>query len=294
MKNFINKYFPYMFISPAIILLLLFSIFPIFVALIISFTDAGVTGLADWSKINFIGLQNFKEIFADPVFFQSLGNTVYYVVIGVPLLIILSMGIAILINTGNNKFFRAFRVVFYAPSVTNVVAIAVIWSFLYNPFGFFNYILGLFGVEAIGWLQDPNIAKVSLIILALWRAVGTNMLIFLAALQSIPKEYYEAASLDGATLKNQIFSITIPNLKFATFFVGVTSLIGWLQFFDEPFVMTKGGPLNSTKSIALFIYNNGFQLSRFGYAAAGSFVLFIAIIAITLVMFKVQGKENEL
>lgn len=294
MKNFLNKYFPYFFLSPALILLLLFSIFPIIVALLISFTDAGVSGLADWAQIHFIGVQNFKEIFSDPIFFQSIRNTLFYVVIGVPLVVIISMGLAIAINFGENRFFRAFRVVFYAPSVTNVVAVAVIWAFLYNPYGFFNFVLGIFHMQPIGWLQDTSIAKISLIVLALWRGIGTNMLIFLAAVSGIPKEYYEAASLDGAKLRDQIFHITVPSLKFATFFVSVTSLIGWLQFFDEPFVMTNGGPLNSTMSISLFIYHNGFQLSRFGYAAAGSFVLFIVIILVTLVMFRIQKKENKL
>lgn len=292
MLTFINKKFPYLLITPAIFLLTVFAIFPIILALFISLTNMGITGLADFSKIKFIGLDNFKAIFSDPVFYQSIGNTLTYVLIGVPLLVIISMGLAIIINFGQNRFFRAFKVIFYAPSVTGLVAVAVIWSFLYNPFGFFNFLLGLVHIEPINWLQDPQIAKFSLIILALWRGVGTNMIIFLAALQGIPKDYYEAAALDGASIWQQITHITIPSLKFATFFVGITSLIGWLQFFDEPFIMTKGGPLNATISISLFIYKNGFQLSNFGYAAAGSFVLFAAIVIITLILFRVQGKEK--
>lgn len=292
MLNFINKKFPYLLVTPAILLLTVFAIIPIIVALFISLTNAGITGLADFSKIEFVGLDNFQAIFSDPVFYQSIGNTLTYVMIGVPLLIVLSMGLAIIINFGQNRFFQAFKLIFYAPSVTGLVAVAVIWSFLYNPFGFFNYLLGLLHLGPINWLQDPKIAKFSLIILALWRGIGTNMIIFLAALQGIPKDYYEAAALDGASLWEQIIHITIPSLKFATFFVGITSLIGWLQFFDEPLIMTKGGPLNSTMSISLFIYKNGFQLSNFGYAAAGSFVLFAAIVVVTLLMFRFQGKEK--
>jgi len=148
-------------------------------------------------------------------------------------------------------------------------------------------------IPAVPWLQHPVSAKISLIILALWRAIGTNMIIFLAALQGIPKAYYEAASLDGANKWQQLFKITVPMLKFAIFFVTVTTIIGWLQFFEEPFIMTNGGPLDSTTSVSLFIYRNGFQFSKFGYAAAGSFLLFIAIIIVTLIQFRMQKVKNE-
>jgi multiple sugar transport system permease protein len=200
MKSFTNNKTPYFFIASAIILLTLFSLLPIFIALIISFTDIDLAGLADWSTINFVGLQNYKDIFSDPVFTKSIYNTLFYVVFEVPFVIIFSLGIALLINFGKSRIFKkAFRVIFYMPSITNIVAIAVVWSYLYNPqFGLFNYILKLLHLQAVPWLQDPTMAKISLIALALWRAVGVNMIIFLAALQGIPKTYYEAAQLDGA------------------------------------------------------------------------------------------------
>lgn len=294
MKNFVNKRAPYLFISPALFLLILFSLIPIFVAFFISFTDISLVGLADWSQINFVGLSNYIDILKDPTFLKSIGNTLFYVVFGVPFVIACSLGIAVMINFGDNKIFQFFRLIFYTPSITNVVAVAVVWSYLYNPsFGFLNYLLSLINIEPVPWLQDPTMAKVSLIILALWRAIGTNMIIFLAALQGIPKEYYEAASLDGANRKQQLFKITIPMLSFATFFVTITTLIGWLQFFEEPFIMTNGGPLDGTTSVALFIYRNGFQFSKFGYAAAGSFILFIAIIIVTLIQFRIQRKNGD-
>jgi multiple sugar transport system permease protein len=293
MKSFTNNKTPYFFIAPAIILLTLFSILPIFIALIISFTDIDLAGLADWSTINFVGLQNYKEIFNDPIFVKSIYNTLFYVVFGVPFVIIFSLGIALLINFGKARIFKAFRVIFYMPSITNIVAIAVVWSYLYNPqFGLFNYILKLLHLPAVPWLQDPIMAKISLIALALWRAIGVNMIIFLAALQGIPKTYYEAAQLDGANGWKQLTKITIPLLRYAIFFVSITTMIGWLQFFEEPFIMTKGGPLDSTTSVALFIYRNGFQLSKFGYAAAGSFILFIAIIIVTIIQFKLQKNKE--
>ena len=285
---------PYFFISPALILLLVFSIIPIFVAFFISFTDMSLVGLADWTQINFISLDNYKEIITDPIFLKSLKNTLFYVIFGVPVVIALSLSLALMINFGKNKLFSVFRMIFYTPAITNVVAVAFVFSYLYNPsFGFLNYILSIIHLPSVPWLTNPVVAKISLIILGVWRAVGANMLIFLAAIQGIPKELYEAASLDGASKMQQTLHITIPSLRFSTFFVTVTTLIGWLQFFEEPFVMTNGGPLDSTTSIALFIYRNGFQFSKFGYAAAGSFILFAMIIVVTLLQFKIQRKNEE-
>ncbi|MGG4490474.1 carbohydrate ABC transporter permease [Metabacillus idriensis] len=294
MKSIINNKTPYFFIAPAILLLFLFSLLPIFVALIISFTDIDLAGLADWSTISFIGLQNYQDVLSDEIFIKSILNTLFYVIFGVPLVIVCSLGIALLINYGKARIFKAFRAVFYMPSITNVVAVAVVWSYLYNPqFGLFNYILELLHIPPVPWLQHPVMAKVSLIALALWRAIGINMIIFLAALQGIPKTYYEAAQLDGASDWKQLTKITIPLLRYAIFFVSITTMIGWLQFFEEPFIMTKGGPLDSTTSVALFIYRNGFQLSNFGYAAAGSFILFIAIIIVTMIQFRLQKKDVD-
>ncbi|MBC1358782.1 carbohydrate ABC transporter permease [Listeria booriae] len=294
MRRFFDQRTPYIFISPALLLLLLFSLFPIVIAFVISFTDINLVGLADWSKINFVGFENYKNVLADPIFLKSIGNTLFYVIIGVPLVIICSLGIALMINFSQAKIFQFFRLIFYTPSITNVVAVAVVWSYLYNPqFGLFNYLLSLLDLPPVPWLQDPTIAKLSLILLALWRAIGVNMIIFLAALQGIPREYYEAAQLDGANRWKQLTNVTVPLLRFAIFFVTVTTMIGWLQFFEEPFVMTQGGPLDSTTSVALFIYRNGFQLSKFGYAAAGSFILFIAIIIITIVQFKIQNRHDD-
>lgn len=291
-----SKKAPYFFIAPALFLLLVFSIIPIFLALFISFTDMSLAGLADYSRVSFIGMENYSTIINDQVFIKSIQNTLFYVVFGVPLVILFSMTIAILIKLGDNKFFSMMRVVFYSPSITNIVAVALVWTFLFNPsqhIGLLNQFLAWFGVGPVGWLTDTDISKISLGILAVWRAIGINMLIFSAALQSIPDSMYEAAELDGASRWQQIWRITIPQLKFSTFFVVVTTIIGWLQFFEEPFVMTDGGPLNSTISVALFIYRNGFQLNNFGYAAAGSLLLFVAIIIATLVQLRIQKIDNK-
>lgn len=253
-----------------------------------------LTGLANYSAIRFVGLQNYLEVISDPTFIKAILNTLFYVVIGVPLVIIFSLSIALLINSGKSQLFKVFRVVYYMPSVTNVVAVAVVWGYLYNPsIGLLNFLLGKLQLDGVPWLTDPTMAKISLIILALRRGIGLNMIIFIAAIQGIPKTYYEAAQLDGANRWQQLTNITIPMLRYAIFFVSITTMIGSLQFFEEPFIMTNGGPLDSTTSVSLFIYRNGFQLSHFGYAAAGSFVLFAAIIIVTLLQFRMQNKETD-
>jgi len=285
---------PYLFIAPSLILLLVFSIIPIFVAFSISFTDMRLSGLAEWSKINFVGFENYKDVIVDTAFKQSLLNTVFYVVVGVPVVISLSMTMALMINAGKSKVFSIFRIIFYTPAITNVVAVAVVFSYLYNPgFGLLNYVFSWVGLGPVPWLTDPAVAKISLIILGVWRAIGVNMLIFLAAIQGIPKELHEAAALDGATKWKQTTHITIPSLRFSIFFVTVTTLIIWLQLFEEPLIMTNGGPLDSTTSMALFVYRNGFQYSKFGYAAAGSFILFALIIIVTLLQFKIQNRNSD-
>ncbi|WP_458119054.1 carbohydrate ABC transporter permease [Paenibacillus sp. Z6-24] len=286
--------YPYLFIAPTLIILFIFSFIPILVAVFISFTNMDLAGLANWSNIKYNGVDNFVQLFGDAVFRKSMFNTLIYVVVGVPLVVLLSMAIAILINQGTSWLFKTFRVIYYMPSITNIVAVAVIWGYLYNSqYGLINQMLGFFSVEPVRWLQGPTIAKFSLIIMAVWKAIGLNMIIFLAALQGIPRTYYEAAQIDGASRWQQLTKITIPLLGFATFFVSITTLIGWIQFFEEPLVMTKGDPLNGTTSMALFIYNTGFQRSDFGYAAAGSIVLFAIIIVVTIIQFKARKKDSD-
>ncbi|CDQ38409.1 Lactose transport system permease protein LacF [Virgibacillus salexigens] len=293
-NRFKAKITPYLFIGPAVILLLIFSFLPILVSLAISFTDMNLSGLANWSQINFIGFDNFITLFKDEVFLKSMRNTFFYVIIGVPAAVISSFVIALLLKFVSDWMSSAFRVVYYLPSVTNIVAIAVVWGFLYNQeYGLFNYLLSLFEINAIPWLEDPLIAKLSLILLTVWKSNGVSMLIFLAALQSIPKMYYEAADIDGANRWQKLCRITLPSMRFATFFVTVTTVIGWLQFFEEPFVMTEGGPLNGTNSMALFIYQEGFQYSEFGYGAAASFILFIIIILATVMQFILRKSDEN-
>lgn len=287
---------PIIFIAPALILILLFSIIPIITTFLTSFTDLDLVGLANRSEISFVGLENFKELLTDERFWQAFRNTLYYIILGVPMVVFFSLTIAMGINYLGEKSQTVFRGLYYAPAVTNIVAVSVVWMFIYNyDYGILNYILSFFGVEPIGWLIDPAYSKFSLVILSVWKAIGLNMLIMLAALKSIPTSLYEAAAIDGLSRMKVFFKITLPQMSFAIFFVTVTTLIGWFQYFEEPFVITDGGPVDSTMSLALYIYETGFSQNEFGYAAAVSMVLFLMIIAVTSVQLyinKRRGKNN--
>lgn len=290
-----RRYAPYLFIAPALLVLLFCSIIPILLTFGISFTNLSMSQLGNWDLLRFTGFHNYAEVFSDKVFVKSISNTFYYVLAGVPMVIIVSFILAWLIHAGGEKkLYSFFRAVFYSPSVTNMVAISIVWLYLYNPsIGLFNEILGFFGAKPVLWLQDPKVAKNALLILSVWKNMGINMLIFLAALQSVPKELYEASSLDGAGRITQLFRITIPNIKFSVFFVMVTTLIGWFQYFEEPYVMTEGGPLNSTISMTQYIYKAGFVGNRFGQAAAASAILFVFIFTATMIQQRVQARSDK-
>lgn len=200
MKRFSKNIYTSIFIGPAVLVLFVFSVIPILIALGISFTDMDLIGLADWSSIQFSGIDNYIDLFTDSRFISSIFNTLFYALIGVPLVIVCSLSIALLLNYGTSKLFSFFRMVYFMPTITNIVAIAVIWGYLYNTdYGLFNYLLSLINVNEVPWLDDALMAKISLIILAVWKGIGINMIIYLAALQAIPRMYYEAADMDGAT-----------------------------------------------------------------------------------------------
>jgi multiple sugar transport system permease protein len=285
---------PYLFISPAMLLLLAFGVFPIAVAALVSVTDMNISGLADWGNVRFIGVNNYVKLFADPDFWQALGNTAFFVVIGVPSIVLLSLSVALLLNRSANWFFRSLRAFYFIPAITAIVAISLVWGYLYNTqFGLLNWLLALVGVGHVQWLSDPVLAKFSVALVAIWRGTGLNIIIFLAALQGVPREYLEAASLDGADEWRTIRSIVIPLLRFAIFFVTVTTIISWFQFFDEAYVLTNGGPLGATTSISIFLYHQGFQQSAFGYASAGSLILFVLIAVITIAQLRMRRADVD-
>ncbi len=290
--NSLKKY-PFIFIGPAMVLLILFFIMPIFVAFGISFTDMDLVGLNDYSQVNFIGLYNYSRIIGDSEFLNVIKNTLFYVIIGVPLVVFFALTIATAIHFVSGKLGEMFRGLYYLPAITNIVAISFVWMFLYNPSsGLLNYILYNLHVitEPIAWLSDPAYAKIALIILAVWKGIGLNMIILLAGLTAIPKDYYEASYIDGANAIQRYFKITLPQLKYSLFFVIVTTTIGWMQFFDEVYIMIERESANA-KSIALFIYEHGFKTMEYGYASAASIILFVVIITITIVQLKFRRGE---
>lgn len=285
---------PYLLVAPAALLLTTFGILPILVALLVSFTDMDISGLANRENVQFVGFENYRRLFEDADFRQAAVNTCLFVGMGVPVVVVGSMFIAIGLNMRDNRYFRLLRGFYFLPAITAIVAISVIWGYLYNTdFGLFNQALESVGLPSQPWLAEPWFARASVVAVAVWRATGLNIVLFCAALQSIPKEYYEAASLDGASRWKTTVLITVPLLRFATFFVTVTTLIAWLQFFDEPFVLTDGGPAGSTTSVSLYIYQNGFRFNEFGFASAASVVLFGAIFAVTAVQMKLRGSDDN-
>src|SRR5690606_15037581 len=217
---------PYAFISPALLLLVAFGVLPIIVALGVSLTDLDIGGLARPETVEFIGFANYSRLFGDPAFTQSLFVTGFFVVFGVPTIIAVSLALAVGLNQSSSRYFRALRSFYFLPAITAIVAIALIWGFLYNSqFGLLNHLLSQVGLGPVGWLSDPETARISVAIVAIWRATGLNTIIFLAALQSMPPEYLAAAALDGAGRWTTFWRVTVPLLRFALFFVTLTTPI---------------------------------------------------------------------
>lgn len=284
---------PYALISPALACLLIFNVLSIVVAAVVSLTNLDIGGLADPSQVRFIGLANYRAMLNDPGFWEALRNTFLFVGLGVPTLVIGSLAIAIALNYSQSWFFRSLRAFYFVPAITAIVAISLIWGNIYNSqFGLLNWLLSLIGKGPVEWLSDPTTAKFSVALVAIWRGSGLDTIIFLAALQAIPAEYYEAAAIDGAGEWRKIFRITLPLMRFAIFFVTVTTLIGWMQFFDEPYVLTQGGPVHATTSMSLYIYQQGFRDNEFGFASAASIVLFAIIAIVTAVQLRTRREES--
>lgn len=281
------------FLAPALTAIGLFFFVPVLAALVLSFTDFDIYALGNFSVARFVGLRNYLQIVEDPLFWKALKNTLYFLLAGGPLSIAVSLGAALMLNAKMIRLKPLFRFVYFAPVVTTLVAVAVVWRFVYHPrFGLLNYALGLVGINPVDWLGDPNWAMPAMIILAVWKNFGYNMIIFIAGLQNIPTSLYEAASIDGAGSWQRFRSVTLPLLAPTTLFITIITMIGYFQFFAEPYVMTQGGPLNSTLSIVLLMYQQGFRWWNMGYSAAIAFVLFAFILAGSLLQSRVQRRMS--
>jgi multiple sugar transport system permease protein len=277
------------FVAPALAAIALFLFVPVFASLLLSFTDFDIYAVADIDNLRFIGLGNYAALLGDPLFGRALRNTFYYVVVGGPLSVAVSLAAALLVNARLARFRPVFRTAFFLPVVTTLVAIAVVWRYLYHPrIGLVNQGLAQLGIAPIDWLGDPLWAMPSIILMSIWKNFGFNMVIFVAGLQAIPERLYEASSLDGAGPWHQFRHITLPMLAPTAIFVALMTMIGGFQLFAEPYVMTQGGPSNATLSIVLLMFQEGFRYWNMGYAAAVAFVLFAILVVATALQLKLR------
>ena len=271
---------------PFMLLFTVFTAYPVITSLYMSFTDIKSRDLRSPFAVAFVGFDNFVRVFGDEKFRKAALNTAYFVIIGVPLTLGIALAAAVALDKGITRFRTIFRVGYYTPVVTSIVAVAVVWRFLLQPdSGLVNTILGYVGINGPDWLGSTTWSMPSLIAMAAWRNFGTAMIIFLAGLQSVPVMLHEAAAIDGASAWQRFRHITVPLLRPTILFVTVTTGVGYLQFFEEPFVMTNGGPLDSTISVSMYTYQQ-FGFGNYGFAASMSYVLFVIIVVLTALQFR--------
>jgi carbohydrate ABC transporter membrane protein 1, CUT1 family (TC 3.A.1.1.-) len=281
----------WLFITPALIILGLFFLLPVVAALVLSVTDFDLYALADIRNLRFVALENYWLLLQRPLFWSALGHTVYFVVVGVPLSLMASLGAAMLLNSPLARFKPFFRTALFAPVVTTVVAVAVIWRYLFNTkYGLINYALDAIGMPTVDWLGDPHWAMPTIILFAVWKNFGYNMIIFMAGLQAIPADLYEAARIDGASAWAQFRHITLPMLKPTMLMVSILTVSGYFQLFAEPYVMTEGGPLQSTTSVLYLMYEEGFKWWNLGSASAVAFILFVIMFVVTAAMLRLSKR----
>jgi multiple sugar transport system permease protein len=277
----------WVFAAPAVGVIGLFFIAPVLASLALSLSDFDIYALADLRNLRFVGVDNYVHILQTPLFWGALGNTLYFVAAGVPLSISLSLGAALLLHSPLARCKALFRTALFAPVVTTLVAVAVVWRYLFHShYGLVNWALSQAGVSPIDWLGDPHWAMPTIILLAVWKNFGYNMVIFLASLQAIPGEIYEAARIDGASRYRQLLHVTLPMLRPTMLMVGILTTAGYFQLFAEPYVMTQGGPLRSTVSVLYFMYEEGFKWWNFGTASAVALLLFALILAATRLLMR--------
>jgi multiple sugar transport system permease protein len=275
----------YLYILPTLLGMLFFNVGAVIYSFAMSFTR--------WEAVfvNWVGFANYQNLFASSLFWQTLSNTFYYTLGFVPLSMLAGLVLALLVNQ-KLRGITIYRSIYFAPVVTSTVAIALVFSWLYNPdYGLINYLLWtLFHIQGPPWLASTTWAMPALILLGVWKSMGFNMVIFLAGLQDIPEELYEAARIDGAGLWGQIRHVTLPLLSPTTFFVLIISIIGSFQVFDQTYVLTQGGPANATLTLSFFIYEMAFEWFHMGYAAALAYILFLVILVVTLIQWRLQGR----
>jgi len=279
-------------LAPAAVILGVFFFAPVVAGFALSLTDFDLYSLGDVHHTRLVALHNYRELVGSSIFWTAFVNTLYFALVGGPLTVVVSLAAALLVNARLTKYKAFFRTVYFAPVVTTLVAVAIVFKYIYHPrFGMLNRALAALHLPTPDWLGNPHLAMLAIIILAVWKGFGYTMIIFITGLQNIPEELYEAARIDGAGKWQQFRHVTVPMLGPTFLFVGVVVAIGQLQIFAEPYVMTQGGPLNKTVTVVMLMYQQGFKFWRMGYAASVAFILFLLIGAATVVQMKMQERR---
>lgn len=283
-----RNFWGYLFILPNFLGFLVFMLVPILMSLYFSFTNYDVI-----STIEFVGLENYINLFQDEQFIIAILNTLWFTVLTVPIGVILSLLLAVLLNR-QIRGISIFRTLVFIPVITSMVAVSLVWSMLYEENGgLLNTLLGYLHLPSVAWLTSTEMAMISIAIMSIWKGLGYNMTIFLAGLQGVPRDLYEAATIDGANAFQKFRKITVPMIGPTTYFVTLMALIGSLQVFDQVNIMTGGGPVNATRTIAFHLYQYGFQFYKMGYACAAAYVLFILVFIVSLIQNRSSKKWAE-
>lgn len=281
--------------GPSLAAIGLFFLFPALASLVLSFTDFDIYALADIGNLRFIGFGNYSALLSNPLFWKAMGNTLWFVALGVPLLIGTSLGAALLVNARMLKWRPLWRVALFAPYVTTLVATAVVWRYLFHTrYGLINYALGWVGLGPIDWLGDPHASLPAILIFVAWKSFGYSMIIFLTALQTVPKDLTEAALIDGAGAWARFRNVTLPVIAPTTLLVAILTVAGMFQLFAEPYVMTQGGPSQSTVTVLYFMYEEGFKWWNLGSGAAVAVILFLCILVVTLIQLQFAKRRGAL
>ena len=281
--------------APALTAIGLFFVLPALASLLLSFTDFDIYALANLNNLRFIGLDNYQRLVTNPLFWQAMGNTMWFVLFGVPLVVIASLAAAMLINAKTLRWRAVWRVALFAPFVTTLVATAVVWNYLlHTRYGLINYALGLIGIAPIDWLGNPSTALPAILLFVAWKSFGYNMIIFLAALQAVPRDLEDAARVDGAGAWMRFCHVTLPAIAPTVLLVAILTVAGMFQLFAEPYVMTQGGPARSTVTVLYFMFEEGFKWWNLGSGAAVAFILFLCILVVTLIQLKLARRVGAI
>jgi multiple sugar transport system permease protein len=283
----------WLFSAPVLAIIALVFVLPTTLAMALSVTDYSIYALADWANLRFVGLGNFIDLFSTPLFWRAMANTALFALLGVPMAIGTSLAVALLLNDATVRWKPLWRVLLFAPYVTSIVATAVVWRFLFNErSGLINRVLATVGLAPVDWLGDPHTSIPAILIFVTWKIFGYNMIVFTAALSAVPQDLMEAARLDGAGRWSRFRHVTLPAIGPTLLLAAVMSVAGFLQIFAEPYVMTLGGPAQSTTTILYFMFDEGFKWWNLGQASAVAFVLFLMILALTMIQTRI-GRRYE-